>query len=151
VTRRRLAAGFLAAVFAVIFGLISTREAAAPDRVSSTVPAPAGPLLGVVRTQARESVLARLSPRNLRTVGSRVPLERHAGAWSFSPDRARLVLANRSTPTLARPTSLRFVDVRVGLDDGKRLGVRVLDPRSGRVIRSYEGSVPHVLARSLLG
>ena len=42
-------------------------------------------------------------------------------------------------------------DLHVGLDDGKRLGVRVLDPRSGRVIRSYEGSVPHVLARSLLG
>jgi len=113
VTRGRIAAGFFATALAVTFELISTREAVAPAPASLAATAPpAGPLLGVVRTPARESVLTRLSPRNLRPIGGRVPLERDAGAWSFSPDRARLVLANRSTPTLGRPTSLRFVDVR---------------------------------------
>jgi len=36
-------------------------------------------------------------------------------------------------------------ELHVGLDNGKRLGVRVLDPRSGRLLRAYEGSVPYVL------
>lgn len=129
-TRRRIAAGFFVAALAVTFGLISTREAAAPAPASLTATAPAGPLLGVVRTPARESVLTRLSPRNVRPIGGRVPLERDAGAWSFSPDRARLVLANRSTPTLGRPTSLRFVDVR----RMRALGQLVFPGDLGRVL-----------------
>jgi hypothetical protein len=69
-------------------------------------------LLGIERDGARPVALSRFDSETLRPLGPRVPLALHGRAWSRAPDGSQVVLAYAGTPSVGRPTSLRFVDVR---------------------------------------
>jgi hypothetical protein len=68
-------------------------------------------LLGIEQNGARPVALWIYNPSTLRTQGGNVPLAGHGRAWSFSPDRSQIALASAWSATLARPTSVRFVEM----------------------------------------
>ncbi|MGH3319539.1 MAG: hypothetical protein ACRDN9_05050 [Streptosporangiaceae bacterium] len=70
------------------------------------------PLYGI-EWDGRPAALVRLHPTTLRPyAGSRVGVEDFTDAWSFSPDRSRVVLARKTYEGF--PAKIRFVDVARG-------------------------------------
>jgi hypothetical protein len=89
--------------FVALAGLLT----ATPAMVDVGVPAAPQPALYGVTWQGSLG-LVRVDPNTLRPVaGRRVPLAREPLAWSFAPDRSRLVLGST-----ARGARLRLIDLR---------------------------------------
>jgi hypothetical protein len=103
VSRFRVALAGAAALVAVVVGAARSAEPQPPLVLEAPTPAP---LLGFAPAGGYSYALVRLDPQTLARSGRRfVVTGDHNFAWSFSPDRSRLVLGGQSG-------TLLLVDVR---------------------------------------
>jgi hypothetical protein len=115
VKRLRLALAGAAVATAAVVGTARSAEPLPPLVLDAPMPSP---LLGFAPAGGYSSTLVRLDPRTLARSGRGfVVTGGHDFAWSFSPDRSRLVLGSESGTLLVADTrklrSLGFVDTGV--------------------------------------
>src|ERR687888_1301234 len=103
---RGLRAALLLIVLAAFLAVVGGGAAKEPAKT---------PFLGVVRTGDDSAKLVRLNPLTLgRRPGRSLQLGSRWGAWSYSPDRSRLVLADvpiSATPVLLEPRTMPRIPI----------------------------------------
>jgi hypothetical protein len=108
--RTRLAAVVLAAAFCAGMAVAAGEPAGLGRPLVLRAPTATSPLLGL-RFGRLDTWLVRLEPRTLRALpGRKLALGRYIGAWSFSPNRSRLVFGSEPRSLNDSPAALRIVD-----------------------------------------
>jgi hypothetical protein len=124
----------------LVLGLaLAVPSAAARDAKGETV-------LAVAGTDRRQARLVELDRATLRPTRRSLDARGFHGAWSFSPDRARLALSNSYVPTLGRPAGVLLVDVR-----SVRPVKRILVPGELGFMRALTWVAPNRLVALLVG
>jgi hypothetical protein len=128
------------AVAVVVLGLaLVAPSAAARTGRGATV-------LAISSPDRRITRLVQLDAATLRATGRSVDARGFTGAWSYSPDGARIVLGNSYVPTLGRPAGLLVVDV-----GAMRASRRVLVPGELGTIRALVWAAPERVLALLVG
>jgi hypothetical protein len=108
--RARLAAVVLAAAFCAGMAVAAREPAGLGRPLVLRGQASSSPLLAL-RYGRLDTWLVRVEPRTLNTLpGRKLTLGRYLRAWSFSPDRSRLVLGSEAGSMNESPAALRIVD-----------------------------------------